>query len=168
MPFQKDQLNKFSWQKGWLWHHLDGYNVYKTGGIQMHRMHKQRGWIAWSLHMLHEVLEIWPLLTPNWKHLPCLTKKQLNWERFRVHLKLWINASQSPLVVAPNWCGEKCVAKALWNWKHKAWFLSWYNVSPLSMGQTLLKVLVMAKRWVTPKTHVIQSETWPLVIWKQS
>jgi hypothetical protein len=50
----------------------------KIREIQMHKMHKQRGWVAWCLHLLHEVLEIWPLLTPNWKHFPRLAREQPN------------------------------------------------------------------------------------------
>ncbi len=42
------------------------------GNIQMHRMHEQRGCVVWCFHLLHKVLEIWPLLTSNiWKHSPC-------------------------------------------------------------------------------------------------
>jgi len=25
----------------------------------MHRMHKQRGWVVWCFHLLHEVIKIW-------------------------------------------------------------------------------------------------------------
>jgi hypothetical protein len=28
-------------------------------------MHEQRKWIIWCPHLLHEVLEIWPILTLN-------------------------------------------------------------------------------------------------------
>jgi hypothetical protein len=48
----------------------------------------------------------------------------------------WIIVSQSPLVPTPNWCGKKCVTKTLKNWKHKAWLVNEYNVSPIIMGQT--------------------------------
>jgi len=59
----KDHLVESPWQMGWLWHHLHDYNDYKTKETWMHKMHKQRGWIVWCPHMLHKVLEIWPLLT---------------------------------------------------------------------------------------------------------
>jgi hypothetical protein len=49
---------------------------YKVREIQMHKMCKQRGWVAWCLHLLHKVFEIWPLLTLDWKHLPCLAREQ--------------------------------------------------------------------------------------------
>jgi len=64
---------------GWLWHHLQDYNDYKTKEIQMHRMHEQRGWVIWCPHLLHKVLQIWPFLTLNWKHLPRPIKEQPNW-----------------------------------------------------------------------------------------
>jgi hypothetical protein len=38
----------------------------------MHMMHEQKGWIVGCFHLLHKVLKIWPLLTPNFKHLRCL------------------------------------------------------------------------------------------------
>jgi hypothetical protein len=41
----------------------------------MHKMHEQKRWVVWCLHLLHEVLEIWPLLTSNWRHLPRLVKE---------------------------------------------------------------------------------------------
>ncbi len=63
-----------------MWHHLHDYGDYKTRKTQMHKMREQRGWIVWCLHMLHKILEIWPLLTPDWKCLPCPTIKQLNSE----------------------------------------------------------------------------------------
>jgi hypothetical protein len=42
-PFPRDHLNGFTWQIGWLWHHLHNYSDYKTKEIQMHKMHKQKG-----------------------------------------------------------------------------------------------------------------------------
>jgi hypothetical protein len=42
----------------------------------MHKMHEQRGWVVWCPHLLHEFLEIWPLLTLNWKRLLFLVEKQ--------------------------------------------------------------------------------------------
>jgi len=76
MPLLKDHLNKFPWQMGSLWHHFHNYNDYKTSDIQIHKMHKQKGWVVWCFHLLHEVFEIWPLLTPNWKCLPHLAREQ--------------------------------------------------------------------------------------------
>jgi len=52
---------------GWLQHCLHNYNDYKTWEIQMHKMHKQREWIIWCFYLLHKVLEMWPLLTLNWR-----------------------------------------------------------------------------------------------------
>jgi hypothetical protein len=40
----------------------------------------------------------------------------------------------------------KCVAKALWNWKHNLQLVNQYNVSPIIIKQTSLKGLVIAKR----------------------
>jgi hypothetical protein len=66
-----------------------------------------------------------------------------------------IIVSQLPLVVTPNWCGEKCVAKVSQNWRHKMRLLSQYNVSPTIMEQIPPKGLVMAKRRATPSTCAI-------------
>jgi len=46
--------------------------------------------------------------------------------------------------------------------------VSRYSASPTAMGRTPLEGLVMAKRQVTARTHVIQGGMWLLVIWKQS
>ncbi len=73
-----DHLNKSLWQMGWLWHHLHDYNDYNIKETQMHRMHEQKGWIIWCPHLRHKVLEIWPLLTLNWRCFPCPTKEQPN------------------------------------------------------------------------------------------
>jgi hypothetical protein len=72
----RDHLDKLPWQRGWLWHHLHDYDGCKIRETLMHIIHKQRGWITWCFHPLHEDLEIWPLLTSNWRCLPCLTRKQ--------------------------------------------------------------------------------------------
>jgi len=61
----KYHLGKFPWKMGWLWHHLHDYDDCTIEETQMHRMHEQRRWIIWCPHLLHEVLEIWPLLTLN-------------------------------------------------------------------------------------------------------
>jgi hypothetical protein len=66
---------------------------------------------------------------------------QLKW-RSRVHLMLWITISQPSLVSTPNLCGEKCVAKASRNWKHKTWLVNWYNVS-----WAIRKVGLNEKNW---------------------
>jgi hypothetical protein len=47
---------------------------------------------------------------------------------------LWIIASQLPLVTTLNWCGEKCVAKVLWNGRHKTQLMNRYNASFVTMG----------------------------------
>jgi hypothetical protein len=63
-----------------------------------------------------------------------------------MHLMPWIIASQPPLVATLNWCEEKCVTKVSQNQRHKMWLVSRYNDSPITMGQTPLEGLVMAKR----------------------
>jgi len=63
-----------------------------------------------------------------------------------MHLIPWIITSHPPLVATPNWCMEKCVAKASQNLKHKTWLVSRYNASPMVMGKTPLESLVIAKR----------------------
>ncbi len=78
VPFPRVHLNGFPWQRGWLQHHHQDYDGCKIRETQMHRMHEQMGWVAWCLHLLHVVFEIWPLLTLNWKCLPCLVRKQPN------------------------------------------------------------------------------------------
>ncbi len=91
-----------------------------------------------------------------------------SWWRSKVHLLLWITISHPPLIATLNWCGEKCVAKVLRNWKHKTQIVNQYNVSPIAMGWTPLESLVMVKRWAVPKIHAIQSGMWLCAIWKQS
>ncbi len=81
---------------------------------------------------------------------------------------LWIIVSQSPLVTTLNWCGEKCVTKTLWNWRHKVQFVNQYNVSPTIMGQIPPKGLFMVKRQTVLRTCAIWGAMWPLAIWKQS
>jgi hypothetical protein len=73
---RRDHLDESSWQMVWLWHHIHDYDDHKTNEIQMHKMHKQRGWVIWCPYLLHEVLEIWPFLTMNWRRLPCLIEEQ--------------------------------------------------------------------------------------------
>jgi len=77
---------KWSWYMDWLWHHFHNYDDYKTKEIQMHRMHKQKGWIIWCPHLLHEVFEIWPFLTLNWRCLPCSIEEQFSWGEGLIHL----------------------------------------------------------------------------------
>jgi hypothetical protein len=33
------------------WNHPHNHNDYKTRDIQLHKMHKQRGWIIWCPHL---------------------------------------------------------------------------------------------------------------------
>jgi hypothetical protein len=112
----KDHLDESPWQMGWLWHHFHDYDDYKTKETWIHRMHKQKGWIVWCPHLLHEVLEIWSLFYTELKAFTMSSWKttQSRW-RSKVHLMPWITVSQPSLVATPNWCGEKCVAKASWN-----------------------------------------------------
>jgi hypothetical protein len=122
VPFLRDHLDKFPWQMGWPWHRLHNYNDYKTRDIQMHRMHNQKGWIIWCPHLLHEVLEIWPLLTPNWKHLPHPIEKKPSWGEgprctwchgllfhIRTWLLLWINVERNVLQRHSEIESIKCV-----------------------------------------------------------
>ncbi len=51
---------------------------------------------------------------------------------------------------------------------YKAQLVNWYNVSPIAMGQTPPKGLVMVKRQATPKTCAIWGGMQPCAIWKQS
>jgi len=51
----------------------------------------------------------------------------------------WTITSQLPLITILNWCGEKCVAKALRNRRHKAQLVSQYNGSPIAMDELCLK-----------------------------
>ncbi len=69
----KGSLWQVPWQMGSLWHHFHNYDDYKTREIQMHKMGEQKRWIVWHFHLLHEILELWPFLTPNWKLW------QINW-----------------------------------------------------------------------------------------
>ncbi len=148
MSLPKDHLDEFPWEMGWLWPCIYDYNEYKTRETQMHKMHEQRGWIVWCttccmkflkydsswhwivwcLHMLHEVLKIWFLLTSNRRHLslPSWITTQSRW-RSKMCLIPWITTSHLPLVAIPNWCGENCVAKASQNWRHKMWLGNQYN-----------------------------------------
>ncbi len=76
MSLPKDHLDEFPWKMGWLWHHLHNYGDCKTKETQMHKIHKQKGWVVWCPHSLHQVFQIWPFLTLNWKRLSCLVGKQ--------------------------------------------------------------------------------------------
>jgi hypothetical protein len=124
----------------------------------MHKMHKQKGWVIWCPYLLHEIFEIWPFLTLNWRCLPRLVEKQPS----------WITTSQPPLVATSNWCGEKCVAKASWKWKHRMQLMIRYNVSPTIMWWTPPKSLIMAKRLVVLRICAILGGMWPYAIWKKS
>jgi hypothetical protein len=77
--FLMDHLDGFPWQMGWLWHRLHDYDDYKIREIQMHMMHKQKGRIVGCFHLLHKVFKIWPLLTPNFRHLRCLVEEERSW-----------------------------------------------------------------------------------------
>jgi hypothetical protein len=72
----KNHLDESLWHMGWLWHHIHNYDDCKIDEIQMHKMHEQMGWVIWCPHSLHEVFEIWPFLTLNWKRLPRPIEKQ--------------------------------------------------------------------------------------------
>jgi hypothetical protein len=94
---------------------------------------------------------------PSWHwikniHYVQLKKTQSRW-KFRVHLMLWIIASQPHLIA--NLCGNKCVAKASWNWKHKVWLVNRYNVSFNIMEHIPPEGLVMVKSWAIPSTCAI-------------
>jgi hypothetical protein len=96
-----------------------------------------------------------------------LEKNPIRWKS-KVHLMPWIIVSHPPLVTTPNWCGEKCVAKASRNWRHKVQLMNQYNVFITTMGWTLLEDLVKVRREVVAKTCAIQRGMWPCVILKQS
>ncbi len=72
----KDHFDGFPWQMRWIWHHFHDYDDCKIGETQIHKIHEQKEWVVWCPHLLHEVLEIWPLLAPNWRCLAHLVKKQ--------------------------------------------------------------------------------------------
>jgi hypothetical protein len=86
----------------------------------------------------------------------------------KVHWMPWIIISYRPLVATLNWCREKCVAKASWNWRHESWLMSWYNISPTIMGWIPFKGLFMVKKRATPRICAIRHEMWPCAIWEQS
>jgi hypothetical protein len=154
----KNHVDEFPWQRGRLWHHLHDYDGCKIGEIQMHRMHELTRWITWLFI---------PITWSFW-NMTFFYIKLKAFAMFKVHLMSWTIISQLPLVVILNWWEEKCVAKASWNWKHKVQLVCQCNVSPTTIGWTLPKGLVMAKRKDAPRTHAIQGGMWPLVIWKQN
>jgi hypothetical protein len=88
--------------------------------------------------------------------------------RSKMHLMPWITISHPPLVTILNWCGEKCVAKASQNWKHKMQLVSHYNVSLITMGWIPFEGLIMAKKHVAPRICAIRYGMWPCAIWEQS
>jgi hypothetical protein len=106
-----------------------------------------------------------PTTQSSWNMTPLNTKLKAftmsNWRitylkwRSKVHLMPWITISHPPLVITPNWWGEKCVTKVSQNWRHKVRLLSRYNVSSMVMEQTPLEGLIMAKRRVAPRICVI-------------
>ncbi len=63
--------------------------------------------------------------------------------------------------------GEMCY-KGITNWMHKVRLVSQYNTSPMAMGRTPPKGLIMVKRRVVPRICVIQHGMWPCARWKQS
>jgi hypothetical protein len=93
-----------------LWNRPHNHSDIKTRDIQLHRMHKERGWIvtqtSWNMSPLNTELKAFTV--SNWK------TTQSGW-RSKVHPMSWINVSHPPLVATLNWCKEKFVAKALWN-----------------------------------------------------
>jgi hypothetical protein len=115
--------------------------------------------IFWN--MIYFDIKLKVFTTSSWK------TTQSRW-RSKVHLIPWITTSHPPLVVIPNWCKEKCVTKASRNWKHKMRLVSQYNVSPMTMRQTPLEGLVMAKRQAVLRICAIQHGMWPCKIWEQS
>jgi hypothetical protein len=86
---------------------------------------------------------------------------QVGW-RSKMHLMLWIIVSQPPLIATPNWCGEKCVTKASWNWRHKAQLCESTQWFPTTMGRIPLEGLLMAKRWAIPRMCAIWGGMWPM------
>jgi hypothetical protein len=79
-----------------------------------------------------------------------------------------IITSHPPLVVVSNWRGERCVAKASQNCRHKTWLMNQYNVYVITMWQIPREGFVKVKRQVAPRTCAIWCGMWPCVIWKQS
>jgi len=156
VPPPKDHLDKFPWQMGRLWHHLHNYNDYKIKKTWMHIMHKTKrmscmmsphvAWSFWNMTFFDIESKVFAMF--SWRTI------QLGW-RSRVHLMSWIIASHPPLVATSNWCGKKCVAKVSWNWRHKTWLVSRYNVFVIVMKWIPLEGLVMAKRQATPRTRAI-------------
>ncbi len=114
----------------------------------MHKMHEQKRWIIWCPHLLHKVFEMWPLLTPNWRHSPHPIKKQPNWGEapncIRCHeLLLHIH----PCLQHQIGAGRNVLQR-----HHKiASIMNWYNVSPTITRWTLVEGLVMVNM---PQEHV--------------
>jgi hypothetical protein len=135
----------------------------------MHKMHKQRGYVDDVLICYMIFLKY----DPFWHQIESM-KIMFNWRttqlgwRSKALLMSWIIISHPPLVATPNWCGEKCVAKASRNWRHKMQLMNWYDFSPPTMGRIPHEGLVMVKKQNTPRICVIQCGIWPCVIWKQS
>jgi hypothetical protein len=78
----------------------------------MHKMYKQKGWIIWCPHLLHKVLKIWPILTSNWKHLPCLAKNNLIRVKVQVTNRNLVICNQSLC----NWHETNCRLQLSWSY----------------------------------------------------
>ncbi len=152
---------------GWPWHCHHNYSDYKIKEIEMHRMHKQRGWVVWCPHLLHEVFEIWPFFN----QIEHIHNVSLENNQVKAKVQGAYNAMNycftSTLVTTLNWCGEKYIAKASRKWRHKMQLVNQYNISPMTMGQTF-KSLITVERWVSQRICAIWHEMWPWMIWKQS
>jgi hypothetical protein len=81
MSFPRDHIDGFPGQMGQLWYCFHGYGDYKIKENQMHKIHEQKGLVVLCPHQLHEVFEIWPFLTLNWKHSPHLTREHFNYNK---------------------------------------------------------------------------------------
>jgi hypothetical protein len=72
MSLPKDHLDRFPWQRGWLWHHLHNYGDCKKGRFKCMNKGDE----------LHDVpthyTKFLKYLTPNWGHLQHLVREQFN------------------------------------------------------------------------------------------
>ncbi len=105
-------------------------------------------------------------MTPNWRHLPHPIGKQPSWRESPRCIPCY--GLLIHMVTTLNWCKEKCVAKALWNWKHKARLVNGNNISFTTMEHTPPERLIMVKRQATPRTFAIWHGMWYCAICEQS
>jgi hypothetical protein len=121
----------------------------------MHKMHEQRD----KLYNVPTYYTKFLKYDLFWHQIEGIRNVQLENNLVRVKSKVylmpWIIISHPPLVVTPNWCGEKGVAKTSKNWKNKAWFLSRHNAFFMVMERIPLENLVMAKRRAIPRICAI-------------